>query len=100
MAEWFNAAVLKTVEGAIPPRVRISASPPLKQKKALYGCFFVLNVDSGDKNSGKRVRLGGAGETEVSPHLRRRSDDALRRQSIASPPVKQKNALYGCFFIS
>ena len=28
MAEWFNAAVLKTVEGAIPPRVRISVSPP------------------------------------------------------------------------
>ena len=28
VAEWFNAAVLKTVEGAIPPGVRISPSPP------------------------------------------------------------------------
>lgn len=31
VAEWFNAAVLKTVEGASPPRVRISASPPIKK---------------------------------------------------------------------
>lgn len=28
VAEWFNATVLKTVEGATPPRVQISASPP------------------------------------------------------------------------
>lgn len=30
MAERFNAPVLKTGEGATPPRVRISLSPPFK----------------------------------------------------------------------
>ena len=41
MAEWFNAAVLKTVEGATPPRVRISFSPPIK-KAPREGCFFII----------------------------------------------------------
>lgn len=35
VAERFNAAVLKTVEDASPPRVRISASPPIVVQKAL-----------------------------------------------------------------
>lgn len=35
VAERFNAAVLKTVEDASPPRVRISASPPIVVKKSL-----------------------------------------------------------------
>ncbi len=44
MAEWFNAAVLKTVEGASPPRVRISASPPIVVKKApVSGVFLFFN---------------------------------------------------------
>ena len=46
MAEWFNAAVLKTVEDASPPRVRISASPPIVVQKALvfqgFFCCFTL----------------------------------------------------------
>ena len=41
VAEWFNAAVLKTVEGASPPRVRISASPPMKEKRPFEVVFFV-----------------------------------------------------------
>ena len=32
MAERFNAAVLKTVEGATLPGVRISLSPPIKKR--------------------------------------------------------------------
>ena len=44
MAERFNAAVLKTVEDASPPRVRISASPPIVVQKALdYQGFFVIH---------------------------------------------------------
>ena len=43
VAEWFNAAVLKTVEDASPPRVRISASPPIVVQKALLmQGFFVV----------------------------------------------------------
>ena len=44
VAERFNAAVLKTVEDASPPRVRISASPPIVVQKALdYQGFFVIH---------------------------------------------------------
>ena len=47
VAEWFNAAVLKTVEGASPPRVRISASPPIKKKRSFRnGRTFFLFEDS------------------------------------------------------
>ena len=38
MAERFNAPVLKTGEGATPPRVRISLSPPLSSFRALVLC--------------------------------------------------------------
>ena len=42
VAERFNAAVLKTVVGASPPRVRISASPPIIKNEALFQeCFFL-----------------------------------------------------------
>ena len=41
VAEWFNAAVLKTVEGASPPRVRISASPPLKNPEHKFRIFLL-----------------------------------------------------------
>ena len=67
MAERFNAAVLKTVVGAIPPRVRISAFPPTI-KDALRGVFFVDKL-SRDENSGKRVRRGGAGRREYAGQL-------------------------------
>ena len=40
VAEWFNAAVLKTVEGASPPRVRISASPPNLKPVGMTGFFY------------------------------------------------------------
>ena len=40
MAERFNAAVLKTVEGATPPRVRISFSPPVKKAPLKRGVFL------------------------------------------------------------
>ena len=50
MAEWFNAAVLKTVEGATPPRVRISASPPIKQRTPERVFFALLR-------GGKRFEL-------------------------------------------
>ena len=42
VAERFNAAVLKTVEGASPPRVRISASPPIIENvlSEMEGRFF------------------------------------------------------------
>ena len=42
VAERFNAAVLKTVEGATPPRVRISASPPVRISRQKWRLFFVL----------------------------------------------------------
>lgn len=45
MAEWFNAAVLKTVEGASPPRVRISASPPITNSiLSRVEFFFVAEI--------------------------------------------------------
>ena len=40
VAERFNAAVLKTVVGAIPPRVRISAFPPTIKKTPLVAFFY------------------------------------------------------------
>ena len=51
MAEWFNAAVLKTVEGASPPGVQIPFLPPKfvsyrfeKARSALSKAgFFVAN---------------------------------------------------------
>ena len=51
MAERFNAAVLKTVEDASPPRVRISASPPIVVQKALlkarlFCCKHVENTNA------------------------------------------------------
>ena len=48
MAEWFKAAVLKTVVDVSPPRVRISALPPRLSKKALIdsGLFYVLQYPS------------------------------------------------------
>ena len=46
VAEWFNAAVLKTVVGATPPRVRISASPPIRKKAPFMGVFFVSDEES------------------------------------------------------
>lgn len=46
MAEWSNAAVLKTVDGESHPRVRIPVSPPLALAKAFsrsgYGRIFSL----------------------------------------------------------
>ncbi|MBR1605442.1 MAG: hypothetical protein IJ660_04990, partial [Alphaproteobacteria bacterium] len=47
---------------------------------------------------GKRVRQGGAGETEVSPHLRRRSGGVKRSQSKALPPFKIKKTPKRRFF--
>jgi hypothetical protein len=38
MAEWFNAAVLKTVE----PKGSGGSNPSLSAKKLLKGAFFVL----------------------------------------------------------
>ena len=47
VAERFNAAVLKTVEDASPPRVRISASPPIVVQKALVTQgFFVVSLQT------------------------------------------------------
>ena len=47
VAERFNAAVLKTVEDASPPRVRISASPPIVVQKALvFQGFFVVSLQT------------------------------------------------------
>ena len=51
VAERFNAAVLKTVEDASPPRVRISASPPIVVQKALlkarlFCCKHVENTNA------------------------------------------------------
>ena len=43
VAEWFKAAVLKTVEDVSPPRVRISALPPMNTIKValtLSGLFY------------------------------------------------------------
>jgi hypothetical protein len=34
--EWLNGAVSKTVVEATPPRVRIPASPPVKQPGSLF----------------------------------------------------------------
>ena len=49
VAERFNAAVLKTVVGASPPRVRISASPPIikKMKHSFRSAFFVADGSNG-----------------------------------------------------
>lgn len=43
VAEWFKAAVLKTVEDESPPRVRISPLPHIK-KYSLKRVFFVCLV--------------------------------------------------------
>ena len=43
MAERFNAAVLKTVEGATLPGVRISLSPPIL-KPRLHGVLLFLRT--------------------------------------------------------
>ena len=42
MAEWSKAAVLKTVEGASPPGVRIPISPPDNYEKSFYKDFFIF----------------------------------------------------------
>ena len=98
MAEWFNAAVLKTVEGASPPRVRISASPPFTKKHLLQVLFLEIRGEQEEELWEKRVRRGGAGGTGVPPHLRRRSDK--RSASIsASPPFTKKHPLRVFFTI-
>ena len=61
VAERFNAAVLKTVVGASPPRVRISASPPIikKMKHSFRSAFFVADGSNG-------ARLVFAGQSSSS----------------------------------
>src|SRR3990167_6223612 len=46
VAERSNAAVLKTVEGATPPRVRIPASPPKFSLLVITNslCLFLIRV--------------------------------------------------------
>ena len=63
MAEWSKAAVLKTVEGASPPGVRIPISPPVvncthprENEKCvqffiLYECFGVIVLFEKTKDS-------------------------------------------------
>ena len=46
MAEWSKAAVLKTVEGASPPGVRIPISPPFcTQLNTLFGWVFFAFIN-------------------------------------------------------
>ena len=69
VAERFNAAVLKTVEGASPPRVRISAFPPIKNIDLVSVFFFV--DEKRDKNSGKKSSTASERRTkERRSHLR------------------------------
>ena len=60
-------------------------SPPRyhNKKPHSFEWGFLLWYSRGEEleASGKRVRQGGAGETEVSPHLRRRSGVVKRSQS-------------------
>ena len=68
VAEWFNAAVLKTVEDASPPRVRISASPPIVVQKALLmQGFFVVSTE--------------LNQPQVMPNSGRRSSTTSERQA-------------------
>jgi hypothetical protein len=41
LAEWSKAAVLKTVEGLSPPKVRILSPPPYFET-APFGAFFLF----------------------------------------------------------
>ena len=76
VAERFNAAVLKTVEDASPPRVRISASPPIVVKKALLvqGFFVVVSTEQkqtyGLSNSRIRVRPQTKGRLKACRYLK------------------------------
>ena len=58
VAEWFNAAVLKTVEGASPPRVRISASPPIIKSALDEQAFFLCLMAENDANGTAFVLIG------------------------------------------
>ena len=59
VAEWFNAAVLKTVEGASPPRVRISASPPIKKTffQKWKDIFLCKDSLAHRQNKGQRIKI-------------------------------------------
>ena len=91
MAEWFNAAVLKTVEGASPPRVRISASPPIVKKPGYSGFFFV-----GGAAQRSRACFRGA-ELSICPGLVRRLSTAYRRDIIG---FADKNDIKGHFCLA
>ena len=91
MAEWFNAAVLKTVEGASPPRVRISASPPIVKKPGYSGFFFV-----GGAAQRSRACFRGA-ELSIRPGLVRRLSMAYRRDIIG---FSDKNDIKGHFCLA
>ncbi len=58
MAEWSNAAVLKTVDGANRPGVRIPPSPPNQKEGPISGLFFLIRM--GDEDFRALVRLGSA----------------------------------------
>jgi two-component system, NarL family, invasion response regulator UvrY len=65
MAEWSKAAVLKTVEGLPPPRVRIPVSPPDFSSKNFASAIKVVIVDDHDL-----VRLGVRRILESAPDIK------------------------------
>ena len=92
MAERFNAAVLKTVEDASPPRVRISASPPIVVQKALVTQgFFVVSLQTFSPLPASRT-LG-----EEFDHKRKadfRTPVSLANECIRKPAALRQPTLF------
>ena len=96
VAEWFNAAVLKTVEGATPPRVRISASPPIVEQAPVYaGVLLYTHENSG---RGVRRRMRGTRACAGEPLRTNEENEAhtqCEAQSFsASPPIVEQAPVY------
>ena len=99
VAERFNAAVLKTVEGASPPRVRISAFPPTKKHRPCVGVFLLM--ESEIRTLERRVRRQAKGGRKNAGRIcdeRRRGADFVKIKPILPlKPTKKHRPCVGVF---
>ncbi len=70
MAEWLNAAVLKTVEGSRPPGVRIPPSPQMYYAYILESIKSKRHYFGSTQNIEGRLKTHNAGKVRSTKHYR------------------------------
>ena len=103
VAERFNAAVLKTVEGASPPGVRISPFPPTKKRRLNAGVFLLMGGRFERTEKGVRPQAKGERERAGRPAADERRSGADFYKKIKPISLIEANkktpAECRCFFV-